>query len=209
MALNHLYQCSYNVGGYTSFLNWVDAGNGLGFISSLEGNPLPSFAYDIATVSITEGFSPLIGLESTFHNNVTMGMKVAKTRNINLNISSFQIVEVLSNDVTLSVGYKYADFNKVLKLKKKEDFSNDLTIRLDYSERKNQSLIRKIEDGYTQLTQGALVRNIQFSADYAFSKAVTIRAFYDLQVNTPLVSSASYPTSNSNYGLSLRMSLAQ
>ena len=34
-------------------------------------------------------------------------------------------------------------------------------------------------------------------------------ALYDLQINKPLVSSESYPTSNSNYGISLRFSLAQ
>jgi cell surface protein SprA len=209
MVLSHLYRCTYSVGGYSSFLNWVDVGNGLGFVSSLDGRPVPSSAYDIASVSLTEAFAPLIGLDATFNNNVTMGIKFARTRNINLNVSSFQIVEMFSNDVTVSLGYKYADFNKVLKMRKKENFSNDLTVRLDFTERKNQSLIRKIEDGYTQLTQGAQVRNIQLSADYAFSKSVTIRAFYDLQVNKPLVSSASYPTSNSSYGLSLRISLAQ
>jgi cell surface protein SprA len=209
MTLSHQYRCVYNVGGYTSFLNWVDAGDGLGFANSLDGQPVPSSAYDIASVSLTESFAPLVGLEATFNNNVTMGVKFAKTRNINLNISSFQIVETLANDVTISLGYKYADFNKVLKMKKKENFSNDLTVRFDITERKNQSLIRKIEDGYTQLTQGAQTRNIQLSADYAFSKAVTIRAFYDLQVNKPLVSSASYPTSDSSYGISLRMSLTQ
>ncbi|MDR1331280.1 MAG: cell surface protein SprA [Tannerella sp.] len=209
MVLSHSYRCVYNVGGYTSFLNWVDAGDGLGFVSSLDGHPVPSSAFDIASVSLTESFAPLIGVDATFNNNVTMGVKLARTRNINLNISSFQIVEMFSNDVTVSLGYKYADFNKVLRMKKKENFSNDLTVRLDFTERKNQSLIRKIEDGYTQLTQGALVRNMQLSADYALSKAVTIRAFYDLQINKPLVSSASYPTSNSNYGVSLRMSLAQ
>jgi cell surface protein SprA len=130
-------------------------------------------------------------------------------RNLNLNISSYQLVETRSDDITLSVGYKYADFNRVLKMKKKGDFSHDLTVRLDLSRRLNQSLIRKIDDLSSQMTTGASVQGIQFSADYAFSRSVTFRAFYDLQINDPLVSSASYPTSNSNYGISLRFSLQQ
>jgi cell surface protein SprA len=210
MAINHQYRCTYSVNSYSSFLNWVSAGDDeTGFVSSLDGNPIPSSAYDITSVNITESFAPLIGLDATFLNNVTMGAKIQRTRNVNLNISSFQIVETRSNDITLSLGYKYADFNKVLKMKKKSDFSNDLTIRFDFTQRENLSLIRKIEDQYTQITQGSLVRNIQFSADYAFSKSVTLRAFYDLQVNQPLVSSASFPTSNSNYGISMRLSLTQ
>jgi cell surface protein SprA len=210
MTLNHQYVCTYNVGSYASYLNWVSAGDGIGFVRDVfSGNPTPSFAFDISSVSINENFSPLIGIDATFINNITGGVKFQKMRNLSLNVSSYQVIETLSNDITISLGYKYADFNRVLKMKKKGDFSNDLTVRLDFSQRKNQSLIRKIEDQYTQMTQGASVRNIQFSADYAFSKSVTLRAFYDLQVNEPLVSSASYPTSNSNYGISMRLSLTQ
>jgi cell surface protein SprA len=210
VMVTHVYSCRYTVGSYNSYLNWVDAGDNLGFIRDVAtGNPIPGSAFDIPTVSIIESFSPLIGVDATLLNNVTLGAKLTKTRTLNLNMASYQIIETFRNDFTLSLGYKYADFNKVLKLKKKENFSNDLTVRLDYANGSNQSLIRKIEDGYTQMTQGAKMRNIQFSADYAFSKSVTLRAFYDLQVNTPLVSSNSFPTSNSSYGLSIRLSLAQ
>ena len=72
-----------------------------------------------------------------------------------------------------------------------------------------QSLIRKIQENLTQATSGNIAKTIQFSADYGLSRALTLRAFYDLQINEPLVSSAAFPTSNSNYGLSVRFSLAQ
>jgi cell surface protein SprA len=210
LLLTHQYRCVYSVGTYNSYLNWVNAGDGFGFVRDVfSGDPTPSSAFEISTVSFNEQFSPLIGLDATLLNNMTAGAKIQKIRNISLNISSFQVVETVSDDITLSIGYKYADFNRVLKRKKKGDFNNDLTVRLDLSQRTNQSLIRKIEDMSAQMTQGASVLSMQFSADYAFSKAVTIRAFYDQQINRPLVSSASYPTSNSNYGISLRMSLAQ
>ena len=54
-------------------------------------------------------------------------------------------------------------------MKKTRDFSNDLTIRLDFSYRKMQSLIRKIEDQFTQATSGNIAKTIQFSADYGLS----------------------------------------
>jgi cell surface protein SprA len=72
-----------------------------------------------------------------------------------------------------------------------------------------QSLIRKIQEQTTQATSGNVTRTIQFSADYGVSRSLTLRAFYDLQINNPLISSASYPTSNANYGISLRFSLSQ
>ncbi|MDR2764819.1 MAG: cell surface protein SprA [Tannerella sp.] len=208
--LNHHYSCVYSVGTYNSYLNWIHAGNGFGFVRDVfSGDPIPSSAFEISTVNFNEQFSPLIGIDATLLNNMTAGAKIQKMRNISLNISSYQIVETVSNDITLSIGYKYADFNRVLKMKKKGDFSNDMTVRLDLSQRTNQSLLRKIEDMSAQMTQGASILSMQFSADYAFSKAVTLRAFYDQQINRPLVSSASYPTSNSNYGLSIRISLTQ
>ncbi|MDR0349566.1 MAG: cell surface protein SprA [Tannerella sp.] len=211
MVLNHQYRCVYNVSGYESHIDWVKVdGNDIGFIRNPDnGNPVPSSAYQISSVNITENLNPLIGIDATFLNNVITGGKYQKTRNLNLNVSSFQIIETHSNELVLTLGYKYADFNKILKIRKKGDFDHDLTLRLDYSRRKNQSLIRKIEEGNTQMTQGTIVQALQFSADYAFSKAVSLRAFYDLQLNDPLVSSASYPTSNSNYGVSMRISLAQ
>lgn len=211
VMLSHQYRCSYSVGAFSSFLDWVDSGqDGLGYIRDLQtGNPSPSSPYQISAVSITEGFSPLLGVDATLLNNVSARAEYRTTRNLNLNISSYQLVEALSNEIVIGLGYKMVEFNKVLKMKKTQNFSNDLTVRLDFSYRKMQSLIRKIEDAFTQATSGNIAKTIQFSADYGLSRALTLRAFYDLQINEPLVSSASYPTSNSNYGISVRFSLAQ
>ena len=211
VTLSHQYRCSYAVGAFTSFLNWVDAGqDGLGYIQSiLNDNPTPSSPYSISSVSLTEAFSPLLGADATLLNNVTVRADYSTTRNLSLNTTSYQLVEALSKKVTIGLGYKYAEFNKVLKMKKTRDFSNDLTVRLDFSYNKMQSLIRKIDTQLTQATSGNIAKTISFSADYGLSRALTIRAFYDIQINEPLISSASYPTSNSNYGISLRFSLAQ
>ncbi|MCF2604043.1 cell surface protein SprA [Parabacteroides distasonis] len=211
MTLSHQYRCSYSVGAFSSFLDWVDAGqDGLGYIRDvLTGNPTPSSPYDISAVSITEGFSPLLGVDATMLNNVTGKVELRKTRNLNLNISSYQLVESNSNEFVIGLGYKMTEFNKVLKMKKTRDFSNDLTVRLDFSYRKMMSLIRKIEDQLTQATSGNIAKTIQFSADYGISRSLTFRAFYDLQISEPIVSTSAYPTSNSSYGISLRFSLAQ
>jgi cell surface protein SprA len=212
MTLNHVYSGVYSIGSYTSYLNWVNAGisGDLGYVKNTEtGAPVPSMGYEIASVTLAESFSPLLGISATFLNNVTAGSKYSKTRTINLNVTSYQLVETFADDLTVSLGYKYAEFNKILKLRKKGDFSNDLTVTLNYTYRKNLSLIRKLEDGYTQATLGSISQMLQFSADYAFSQKVTLRAFYDLQINEPLVSSSSFPTSNSSYGVSIQISLNQ
>ena len=75
--------------------------------------------------------------------------------------------------------------------------------------KRDQSLIRRIEQNFTQATSGTKVMMLNFSADYALSKLITLRAFYDHQINTPLVSSTSYPISDSSFGVSIRLDLAR
>ena len=211
LILSHQYRCSYSVGSYTSYLNWVSAGlDDLGYIkATLNDYPIPSSQYSISSVNITESFSPLFGVDATLLNNITLRGDYTTTRNLSLNATSYNIVEALSRKITVGLGYKMTEFNRVLKMKKTNNFSNDLTVRLDFSYNKMQSLIRKITDSYTQATSGNVAKTIQFSADYGLSRALTVRAFYDIQMNTPLISSSSYPTSNSNYGISFRFSLSQ
>ncbi|MDR1938991.1 MAG: cell surface protein SprA [Tannerellaceae bacterium] len=211
LLLSHQYRCTYAVGAFSSFLNWTGAGeDGLGYIQDvLTGNPSPSSPYSIASVNITEGFSPLVGIDGTLLNNITLRSEYRTTRNLNLNISSFQLVESRSDEIIIGAGYKLTEFNKVLKMKAAQNFSNDLTVRLDFSYRKMQSLIRKIQELMTQATSGNVSKTIQFSADYGISRSLALRAFYDLQINEPLISSAAYPTSNSSYGISIRFSFSQ
>lgn len=210
-TLSHQYQANYTVGTFSSYQNWVDAGlDGLGFIRSVQsGNPLPSSPYEISSVAISERFTPLLGADATLLNNMTVRAMYNRSRNLSLNISSYQIVEALNNEIVIGLGYRITEFNKILKRKASQNFSNDLNIKVDYSHRKQQSLIRKIEEQLTQATSGNIAKTLMFSVDYGVSRALTLRGFYDLQINEPLISSSSFPTSNSNFGLSIQFSLTQ
>ncbi|MDR0995056.1 MAG: cell surface protein SprA [Tannerella sp.] len=210
LTLSHTYRSQYSVGDYSSVLNWVDAGNGLGFVQdAASGNPVPSSKLSIGSVTLADGFSPLLGIDGTLANNMTLRALYNTTRTLNLNLTSFQMVEALSREITFGLGYKLTEFNKVLKRKATPGFSNDLTLQLNYSYQKMLSVIRKIQDATAQATSGSVSKTVQFTASYNMSKAVTLQAFYDLQINNPLISSASFPTSNANYGISIRLNFTQ
>jgi len=49
---------------------------------------------------------------------------------------------------------------------------------------------------------------IKLSADYNLSEAFIVRLYYDRIVNNPFIS-LSYPTANSNIGVSFRFTLSQ
>ena len=210
-TVSHAYQCTYSVGSYTSYLNWVGVDGDYGFtINEQTQAPVPSSPFNIASVAITEKFAPLVGLNFTLQNDLTFNAEYRDTRTLNLNASAGQVVETTSKQITFGAGYKIVNFNNIIKIGSRQGgVSNDLSLNLDFSFSNNQSLIRRIETNYTQATQGTQTFSINFMASYQLSKRVTLNAFFDHQVNTPLVSNSSYPTSNSNYGLSVNISLAR
>ena len=199
------------MGSFSSYLNWVSSDGDFGFIrDELSGNPIPSSPYDISSVMITEKFAPLIGLSVTLKNNITGNIRYNDSRTLTLNSAAGQIVEATTTDFTIGAGYKIANFNTILKLRGSQTgVSNDLTINADFSFRKNQALIRRIEQNFTQATSGTRSTMIELTANYVLSKRITVGAYFDHQINTPLVSSSSYPITNSNYGISIRLSLVK
>ncbi len=114
VTLSHAYKSVYAVGSYNSYSSWIESiggGNGLGFVqNTTTGLYQPSSMYDISTVSINESFSPLIGLNVTFNNNMTLKAEYRKTRVLSLSITSAQLNETGSGDFVLGWGYKINDF---------------------------------------------------------------------------------------------------
>jgi cell surface protein SprA len=240
LTLYHNYSSQYRVGSYTSFLNWVsDSKDGdLGYVrDAVSGAAVPSSPYDISNVSLIESFNPLLEIRSVFYNNLSLSIRYNRTRTLNLNIPSYQIVETGDNDVVLGFGYRIPDFNRLLGIRlntqKKDDrsrrssqntndnptkigidntrssFNNDLNIRFDLSNKVTRALIRTIEDGLTQATGGLRTITLQFSADYSLSRSLTLKTFFDKTILSPLVSATSYPTSTTSTGISLRFNLNQ
>ncbi|WP_303036668.1 cell surface protein SprA [Duncaniella muris] len=211
-TLSHAYQCTYSVGSYSSYLNWMSADKGdLGFtIDELTGNPVPTSPYNISSVAITEKFAPLLGAAVTLKNDLTISADYRDSRTLTLNTSAGQVVEANQRGLTIGLGYKIIGFNTVLKMKGSgRGISNDLTLNADFAFSETQALIRRIETAYTQPTSGTRSLTMNFTASYIMSRRLTLGAFFDHQINTPIVSSTSYPTTNTSFGFNLNLSLAR
>ncbi len=212
VTLSHAYQCTYSVGSYSSFLNWVGVdGERLGYtLDELTGAPVPSSPFNISSVAITERFAPLIGVNVTLKNEMQFGAEYRDQRTLTLNSAAGQVVEATQRGFKFSAGYKIVGFNSVLKIRgSQQGISNDLTLNAEVGIQRNQALIRRIEGNYTQPTSGTNTFNINFTASYILSKRVTLSAYFDHQVNTPIVTTSAYPTTNTSYGISVNMSLAR
>ena len=234
--INHAYKSVYSVGSYASYSSWQEYMNGLGFITNVSAGTLqPSSMYNVSTVSINEAFSPLIGLDATFQNNLTAKIEYRTTRVLNLSMTSVQLNEALSRDWVVGVSYKIQDFNlfgskgnrKIGKAQKgknaKDDnksansrstnnrsgVNHDLNLRLDVSLRSQASITRDIASGISSASSGNSAFKLSFMADYTLSRLLTLTAYYDSQTNTPLLSSSSYPTTTHDFGLSVKFSLTR
>ena len=233
--LSHSYKSIYAVGAYTSYSTFMEYMNGLGFVSDVTtGNPIPSSMYNVSTVSINEAFSPLLGVDVTFLNNLTCKLEYRTTRVITLSMTSVQINEALSKDWVLGMGYKISNFNffglggsSARKAKgkgkknaetenrqssstsKRGGVNHDLNLRFDFSFRNQAALSRDIATMTSAASSGNKALKIAFNADYSLSRMLTMSFFYDQQTNTPLLSSSSYPTTTRDFGLSLKFSLTR
>ncbi len=211
LQLSHAYNCTYAIGNYQSYTNFLTNEQGLGFVLDVANDcPVPSSEFDIGTVTLNESFQPLIGLNATLNNGLSLKSEYAHIRSVSLAMSSAQITENVSKNFTLGMGYKIADFNTKIGLKsgKQKDVKHDLNMKFDITHKSQMSLLRKINDAFSQATSGNSAWTFKFSADYQLSKALQFKLYYDRQVNTPLIST-SYPTVNSDFGMTLSFSLTR
>lgn len=208
--LTHAYNCKYQVGSYDSYLTYVGDGD-FGYVKDvLTGNPIPSAQYNIGSVSINELFNPLIGIDVNMKNSLSTKFEIRKGRNLVLNLASVQLVETSTDEYVVGLGYKISDFDVILKLQsdQKKKVKNDLTLRGDFSIKDNKTIVRKIEEGYAQATTGDLVLTMKLRADYVFSEKINFSIFYDLQTNSPIITT-SYPISSSEIGFSIKLLLTR
>lgn len=117
LILTHKYLSQYRVGSFTSFTGWVplEEGTDLGYVHDIvTGLPVPSSPYDISAVNLIESFSPLIEARGVLENNMMLNFRINRTRSLNLNIASYQIVESSENDLLFGLGYRMPAFNRII-----------------------------------------------------------------------------------------------
>ena len=214
VTLTHAYTCKYAIGSFGSYSTWVGAdGNNknIGFVRDVTTDaPHPSAAYDISTVTITEAFSPLIGLNLTMKNSLNVKAEYRKQRNLALNVTSVQLTEGHTDEFVIGGGYTIKNLSFIAKKKDggQKKVSNDLKLQVDVSYKDVKMLLRKIDEGITQASSGNRVLAIKISADYVLSQKINLQLFYDHQGTTPLISS-SYPVKADNIGLNIKLMLTR
>ena len=197
ISVNHNYICKYNIGSFASNLKYAEDAR------DLQDNWMSLF--DVNLVSINEQFNPLISMDMVWANNLTTHWDINRRRDVSLSLVNAQLSETSGNEIVLGLGYRFGNLPIFLKSKQ---LNNDINVQFDFSIRKNNTIIRRITENVDQLTAGEKVMSIKVSTDYTFNNRLNLRLFYDRKVDTPYLS-LSYPTTNTNFGLSIRYTLMQ
>jgi cell surface protein SprA len=205
--LMHQYRSTYQIGQYTTNLSYITDGVGISSMRDLQDNYIQQ--YEINVVTISEQFSPLINVDMNWKNSLTTRFEWRKSRTVTLNLTSNQVADARINELIFGAGYRFDNVQIILKTGGgQKALKSDLNLRLDLSIRDNKTLARKLVEDVNQPVVGQKVFSLGATADYILSDRFNLQIFADHTMNNPFVANT-FPTSNTNFGFSLKFTLVQ
>lgn len=209
LTLTHAYLSTYSVGSFNSNIRYGEQ-NGMPVVYDDAGNFIPQA--QMTVVSLTEQFNPLIKVDLGFINSLLASVELRRARNLSFSFANNQLTEITSNEFIIGMGYRLKgirfNLSGLLGGGKKMKTSSDLNLKLDFSIRKNKTVLRRVDQEVNQISIGQQVLSLNFSADYNLSARFNVRFYFDKIINTPYVSNQ-YRTSNTKGGIALRFTLSQ
>jgi cell surface protein SprA len=219
-TLSHGYTGNLSMNGFTSALNYQDISRyGYpSFYDTLSKNFTPFFL--VPNVSIGEQFSPLLGVDMSFTNQLQLKFEYAKTRQLSLSLIDFQLSEVRSTEFSVGAGYRKRElpmpFNlklpKFLQSKTAKNGSskleNEISFRLDVKVRDNVTANSRLDQDNNFATGGSKEISIFPTVDYFLNNRVKVQFYYEQRRVIPYISSSA-PITNTRAGVKVNVSLAQ
>jgi len=201
--LRHGYNSSYIVTGYSSLLQYQQT-NGASSARDVNGDFLP--LYQFSAVTIMEQFVPLLGIDVRFKDGITANAEYRQTRILSLSILNSQLTQQDTKEIIFGFGYKTKNFRFPFGLFSGTVLKNDLTFKIDFDLRDNETFIYQADVTAAQISSGA--QNILYkpSIDYALSPRFNLNLFYDANLTRPYTSQT-FNTAFTNFGINLKLLL--
>lgn len=220
VTLNHAYRATYTTSYLGNILEDTDADGQPDTYTRLDsiGGPLndPAGIYNfepgrvIQTATITESWSPLIGVNLVWQSGLGLLIDYKKNRTLSLNIGALQLTETRNDELTLNLSYTrdktgtpLALFGRLIEIR------NSLAARFEVTVRDTRTQNRNLNSELPpQPTQGNFSYTLKPSLDYNINTQLTARVYYEYNRNQPVLST-SFPTSYSAFGIQLRLTVTQ
>ena len=220
-SVSHGYTGNLSMNGFTSALLYQDV-SGFGypsFYDTLSKNYVPYFL--LPNISIGEQFSPLVGIDMMFTNQLQAKFEYSKTRQLSLSLIDYQLSEVRSTEFVIGAGYRKRGMKNPLSfinikwpkfLAGKEGdgkkLQNEINFRLDFRIRDNVTANSRLDQDNNFATGGSRDITISPSIDYFLNNRINVKLYFDQRRVNPYISSSA-PIVNTRAGVQVRISLTE
>ena len=219
ITINHSYTSNFNVGNYTSSLEYNKTDIAINLAQ--KGYPLPSTdalnslgqfipVFVMSTITIDEKFAPFIGIQFVSKSKISGKFEYNKERRASLNLSNSQIAEYSSDDFVFNFGFKKNGVK--LPFRGRDGaivtLKNDLNLQFNLTLRDIKGIQRRL-DGDPQPTQGNYNFQVGPRISYQINKRILMNFYIDHLVNRPFVTNFSFPRTTTTGGLNVRFSLSE
>ena len=207
ITLSHRYSSTYSIGNFytdATISGLDDYDYGSETVINSTGDYVPPVSME--GVQITEQFNPLIRISVNMVNSFQFNFSLQRNRTLMLSFSNNQLTETTRSGFTFGAGYRFKDIAFDVKFADKtHKLKSDLLVQLNLTYNSNMTNIRKINQNISQISSGSSVWMAELSAEYALTTTLTLKAFFQTNINTPYISN-SYPNSTTKGGLTVRFS---
>ncbi|APU68692.1 hypothetical protein C723_2918 [Christiangramia flava JLT2011] len=197
-SINHGYRSDYTLNQYQTNLDY-DPQN------TEERNQAGDFKNPIlySNVVLTELFTPLARVDFETKDNIQILAQMEKDRSLAFSFDNNLLTEYSGNEYTLGLGYRLKDLKIVTNLGgNRRVLSSDLNFKADVSYRKNRTIVRYLDLSNNQTISGQDIWAINFTTDYALTRNLTARFYYDHSFSKYAVSTA-FPQTTIRSGFTL------
>ncbi|MFN0203154.1 MAG: cell surface protein SprA, partial [Bacteroidia bacterium] len=215
ISIKHSYRGTYTIGAFNRNLNAQDldgdgfADNTVYLETDINGNSVENFnsVRNIQLVQMTEQMSPLIGVNATTKNGITLSASYGRGRQMTFNMGNLQLTDIRNQDLSFSAGWRKDKLNLKFRFAGKDiNLDNTLEAKVQITMRDMIERNRTL-DGLTSIPlRGQINWVINPYLDYTVSKRLSIKAFWQQNINDPHTS-MTFKNSFRSVGVQLRFSL--
>lgn len=197
ITLKHAYNGKYTIGQFSQNLRYS-----AGEAAAMGIDFTPQF--QIADVTISEGFFPLAGVNITTKKGWTLGMEYKRSRVLKLFAASFNLTEMRSNEFQLTGGYRVTGLTLPFRRNGRKIYlPNDFRFDLSVAVQDNSTMIRKIDMDINKYSAGMKNIRIAPSVTYQVNDKVNFALRYNRVVMDPKMATQFY-TALTEFGIELR-----
>lgn len=179
----------------------------------------PSVAdYDVASVSLLEELSPLIGFELKFDKRTSLNSTWKRQRALTLDMNSMRLTEMHANEWGIAFDYATHDIGALWGKKSKPGEERGLKLSVKIGRKYSLGVLRDLNTGRSYAIDGNQEDTTRMGIELELHRYLNIKGFYEFTKYEPLVNTrmdlskkftrntrahSGYPLRMREYGVSL------